>query len=250
MCRLLGAVARQPAAVSELLAEDLDPFLELACEHADGWGLAFRDATHAVKAVKEPVRADVSPILRPLLDECTTDAALLHLRMASPQFPVSVPNTHPFGDTSAAFAHNGDFNPATCLDDVIGPTLLVTAEGDTDSERYYLAVRRYMDDGMEPAKALRQTADDIRSLATRFAALNCLLLTPSALYAYTEHDPHSEVIERRGAGYFGLHYRQDSGRVVVASTGWAQPEPRWTALPERHVLEIRRDDLEIVVHGA
>ncbi|MFG2884061.1 class II glutamine amidotransferase [Streptomyces sp. NPDC048297] len=250
MCRLLGVVAGEAATVSDLLADDLDPFLALACEHGDGWGLASRAPAGSVETVKEPERADLSPGLRPLLDRCTTDTALLHLRMATPGIPVTPANTHPFGDARAAFAHNGDFTPVTCLDDTIGPDLLATAQGATDSERFHLAVRRRMDDGLEPAKALLQVADDIRARATRFVALNCLLLTPSALYAYTEHDPRSEVIQRRGTGYFGLHYRRENGKVVVASTGWAQPEPRWTLLPERHLLEIRRDDLGTVTHGA
>ncbi|MFJ8749455.1 class II glutamine amidotransferase [Streptomyces sp. NPDC102441] len=249
MCRLLGVVASDPGTVSDLLTDELDPFMSLACEHSHGWGFAFRSRGGAVETVKEPVSAEVSTRLRPLLDTTTTDAALLHLRMASPGFPVTMPNTHPFGDAGAAFAHNGDFTPYTCLDEVIGPDRLARAEGDTDSERFSLAVRRHMDEGMEPVKALIRTADDLRSLATSFVSLNCLLLTPTALFAYTEHDPRSEVIERRGAGYFGLRYRQDGAKTVVASTGWPQPDPEWTVLPERHVLEIARGGPRTTIHG-
>jgi predicted glutamine amidotransferase len=236
--------------VSDLLTGDLDPFLELACEHKDGWGLGFRTQNGAVEAVKDPERGDRSGQLHALLNASATDAALLHLRMASQSFPLTLANTHPFGDAGIAFAHNGDFTPSTALDGVIGPDLLATAEGDTDSERFYLAVRRRMDDGLDSAQAIMQTADDIRSQADRFVSLNCLLLTPTALFAYTEHDRHSEVIDRRGPGYFGIHYRQEADKVVVASTGWPQPEPRWTALPERHVLEITPGSLEVTVHRA
>ncbi|MEU3186712.1 class II glutamine amidotransferase [Streptomyces sp. NPDC006923] len=251
MCRLLGVVAGEPAPVSDLLSDDLDPFLALACEHSHGWGFAFRSRGGAVESVKEPASAERSTRLRPLLTSCTTDAALLHLRMASEGFPVTMANTHPFGDAETAFAHNGDFTPYTSLDGVIGPELLTLAEGDTDSERFSLAVRRRMNDGLSPAKALIQTADDLRSLTTGFASLNCLLLTPTALLAYTEHDAGSEVIQRRGAGYFGLHYRQHGNRTVVASTGWPHPEPEWTTLPERHVLEIARGGApRVTVYGA
>lgn len=93
------------------------------------------------------------------------------------------------------------------------------------------------------------TAADVRSLAAGSASLTCLLLTPDALYAYTAHDPHSDVIRRRGPGYFALNYRTDSNAVVVASTGWGQHPPTWATLSEGHVLEIRRGDLRTVVHA-
>ncbi|MFF4749435.1 class II glutamine amidotransferase [Streptomyces sp. NPDC002514] len=249
MCRLLGVVAGQPQRIGGLLADDLDPFLALACEHRDGWGLGLRSGDGTVRSVKDPERGDTSDRLRALLDASTTDMALLHLRMASQSFPVSPANTHPFGDSSVAFAHNGDFVPSTALDGVIGPELLATAEGDTDSERFYLAVRRRLDEGIDPVKAVLQTAGDIRTRADGFVSLNCLLLTPDALFAYTEHDPDSEVIGRRGPGYFGIHYRQTPDAVVVASTGWPHPAPEWSVLPERHVLEIRPGTLDVTVYG-
>jgi predicted glutamine amidotransferase len=199
--------------------------------------------------VKDPERGDRSARLRVLLDAADTDAALLHLRMASQSFPVTSANTHPFGDAGIAFAHNGDFTPSTALDDVIGAGLLATADGDTDSERFYLAVRRRLDDGLDPAKAILLTADDIRTRAEGFVSLNCLLLTPDALFAYTEHDPHSEVIGRRGPGYFGIHYRQDPDKVVVASTGWPHPAPEWSTLLPRHVLQITPNTLDVAIHG-
>ncbi|MFB7780981.1 class II glutamine amidotransferase [Streptomyces bauhiniae] len=248
MCRLIGAVSRHPDTIRDLFADDLEPFLDLACEHGDGWGMAVRTPDATVESVKEPEPA-YGERLRPLLDTSTTDAVLLHLRMASPGFPVSGSNTHPFGDSDMAFAHNGDFSPADALDEVIGSDLLASAGGETDSERFYLAVRRRVDDGVDPAKAIIQAAQDIRALASRFVSLNCLLLTAGGLYAYTEHDPHSEVIGRRGAGYFGLRYRTtEDGRVIVASTGWHQPEPEWEALPERHVLELTPGSLARTVH--
>ncbi len=41
MCRLLGVVAGRPAPLSELLADELDAFVEQACEHGDGWGISY-----------------------------------------------------------------------------------------------------------------------------------------------------------------------------------------------------------------
>ncbi|BBB00317.1 hypothetical protein RVR_7326 [Actinacidiphila reveromycinica] len=248
MCRLMAAVARSPRPLDDLFAEDLDPFVSLACEHSHGWGVASITRHGTVGFVKEPERADESAWFHGLMVDRTTDAALLHLRMASPQYPVVYGNTHPFGDRRTAFVHNGDFHPAGCLDDLIGAPLLATVEGETDSERYYLAVRRRIDDGVPPPKAIAETAAAIRARCTRFASLNCMLLTPEAVFAYTSHDPYGEVIGRRGAGYFSLSYRVDPDKVLVASAGWPQDPPRWSALPEGHVLEISRGGLAVTVH--
>ncbi|WP_051777839.1 class II glutamine amidotransferase [Streptomyces violaceorubidus] len=249
MCRLLGVVSRTAAPLSSLLAEDIPPFLALACEHGDGWGIASLTTEGSVTSAKEPAAADRSERFLPTLCGTRTDAGLLHLRMASPGLPVRAENTHPFGDTVVGFAHNGDFTPATCLDDVIGEEGLARAEGQTDSERFYLATRRRIDTGMTPPRALLATAADIRARATGSASLNCLLLTPRGLYAYTAHDPRSDVIRRRGADFFALKYRRSADRVVIASTGWPQESPRWSTVPEGQVLEIRRHDLSTVLHA-
>ncbi|MDQ0815371.1 hypothetical protein QFZ63_007085 [Streptomyces sp. B3I7] len=113
----------------------------------------------------------------------------------------------------------------------------------------YLAVRRRLDEGMYLPPAIRAAAAGIRARATRFAGLNCLLLTPDALYAYAAHSPHPEVVRRRDADFFALDHRRHADSVVVASTGRPQAAPRWATLPEDHVLEIRRGDLSAVVHG-
>jgi len=237
MCRLLGVVSQEPTPLAELWAEDLEPFLNLACEHKDGWGVAFRDETGAIGMVKGHDQADDSDLLRGLLKTCVSDMAFLHIRMASPNLPVTTANAHPFGDPRAAFAHNGEIRPISALEQLISPGLLATAEGDTDSERFYLAIREQLDQGTSPAEAIASVTRSIRASAEMVISLNSLMLTPAGLYAYAEHDPHSEVIGRRGAGYFGLSYREEDGKTVVASQGWPQPAPAWTVLPEQRVAE-------------
>ncbi|MFJ5646253.1 class II glutamine amidotransferase [Streptomyces sp. NPDC093223] len=250
MCRLLGVVANRRRPISDLLARDLDPFLALAAEHRDGWGVGLRGDDGTITSVKSTDRADTSFPLRSLLNLTSTDAALLHLRMASPGFGVTVANTHPFGDDTVAFAHNGDFTPSTAIDEILGAQTLALAAGETDSERFHLAVWRRLTEGSDPADAILRTASDIRARADHFASLNCMLMTRDALYTYVESDPDSDVISRRGDGYFGIHYRQDQDAVVVASVGWPRPESEWTALPERHVLKVSPSTLEVSVIGA
>jgi predicted glutamine amidotransferase len=248
MCRLLGVAGASAAPLAELLDDSLAPFLALAAEHDDGWGIGYVDSADGVVLAKEADRADLSDTCRSLIEETVTDLAIVHLRLASPQLAVGTANSHPFGDASCAFAHNGHFVPADALHSILGHGLIAAAEGDTDSERFYLAVRQRIDDGTAPAVALAGAAADIRALAAEWVSLNCLLITPQAIYAYADHDPDSEVIERRGPGFFDLSYLVEPGRIVIASTGWPQPSERWTRLPERRVLEVTRHDLHVTVH--
>lgn len=248
MCRLLGVVSRSPMPLTDSLDGQLDPFAELSGEHPDGWGLAsWHNGRLAV--AKGTARADSSPGFR-IAAGTASDAAILHIRQASPGLPVVEGNTHPFtADTATgtvAFAHNGYFTPADALDGLIGSEMLAAAVGTTDSERYFLRVLTLLAD-LGPVGALARAADDIRARA-EFASLNCLLLTPDALYVYSEEDPASEVSRRRGPDFFRLRYRITADRVVVASSGIPQPAPEWCVLPYRQVLEIRRRDLRIQAH--
>jgi len=246
MCRLLGVVADSPAPLPELLGGDLDPFVELAREHADGWGISFLDSGGQVVTAKEPTSALRSWVFRPLAERVVTSAAIVHLRMSSPGSLRILENTHPFGGPELAFVHNGQFDPAGVLD--AGPDAnTADAKGDTDSERYYLAVRDLTLLGSAPPDAITGAAGLVRSRAASWESTNCLLLTPAGLCAYADHSANSAVIRRRGPDFFDLRYRTEPGRAVVASTGWTRPGVSWARLPDRRVLEIGRD-LMLTVH--
>jgi predicted glutamine amidotransferase len=251
MCRLLGVVSKKPGRLTDTLADMLAQFTELSGEHADGWGLAaWRDEGLAVLKETAPAWSSRG------YGEATktmTDAAILHIRLASPGLATELRNTHPYTTDALAFAHNGFFDPPRTIDGLIDPDLLAEAAGDTDSERYFLRIRSLLRTH-DPVSAVLTTAAEIRGRA-EFASLNCLLLTEKALYAYAEEDPSSEVSRRRGSEFFRVRYRVEAERVVVASTGFADtvvgPAARsagWTVLPYRHVLEIRRDDLRVSLH--
>lgn len=249
MCRLLGVVTRTPRPLADALGELAAPFRELSGEHGDGWGIAAGGGPGAGLQVAKDIRsAGVSRLWDESLTGVHSDAALFHLRLASPGLSVAPGNTHPFTAGALAFAHNGFFSPYDALDDLIDPDLLAHRAGSTDSERYFLRVLTLLRDG-DPAGALARAADDIRA-RTSFASLNCLLLTERALYAYADEDPDSEVSRRRGPDFFRLRYRSDDDRVVIASSGLPQPDGDWTVLPYRQVLEIHRSSLRISLHGS
>jgi predicted glutamine amidotransferase len=246
MCRLLGMVTRVPRPLTDALSGLLEPFTALSCEHADGWGIAARRGVEsAVTRGTEPAHA--SPAYRAAL-AAPADAALLHLRLASPDLPVEPGNTHPFTAGTLAFAHNGYFSPRDALDDLIDPEILAGAAGGTDSERFFLRVlTRLRGEDRDPVDAIARTAADIRARAA-FGSLNCLLLTEDSLYGYAEEDPQSEVSRRRGPEFFRMHYRTEAAGVVVASSGIATGG-EWQLLPYGRVLEIRRKDLRVSTHA-
>ncbi|GAA5044944.1 class II glutamine amidotransferase [Nocardia callitridis] len=261
MCRLLGVVSRVPRPLTDTLSDLLDPFTALSHEHADGWGLAARTGReHTVLRGIDPAHA--SPAYRAAL-ETVAGTALLHLRMASPGLRIEPGNTHPFTAGALSFAHNGFFSPGNALDDLIAPELLAGASGDTDSERFFLRVlTRLRGEDPDPVDALVHTAQDITARA-EFASLNCVLLTESALYAYSQEDPESEVSQRRGPEFFRMYYRLGPDDAVVASSGMAPEGHReigkaresrgargtWETLPYGRVLEIRHSDLRASVHA-
>ncbi|MFJ2008308.1 class II glutamine amidotransferase [Streptomyces chartreusis] len=249
MCRLLGVVTRTPQPLADALGALSGPFTELGREHRDGWGIAAWAGldTHP-RIVKDTEAAVTSRHWDGALADTRSDAALLHLRLASAGLPVVPGNTHPFTAGTLAFAHNGFFSPADALDELIDADLLAAAAGNTDSERYFLRVLTLLRQ-RDCTGALSQAAADIRARAS-FAALNCLLLTEQALYAYADEDPDSEVSRRRGPDFFRLRYRTGEDRVIVASSGVPQPDGEWSVLPYRHVLEIRRSILRVSVRQA
>ncbi|MFI9275190.1 class II glutamine amidotransferase [Kitasatospora sp. NPDC052896] len=247
MCRLLGVVTPDPTRLADSLTDLIEPFAGLSREHRDGWGVAAWHAGGELAVTRDLVPAHASARFPETLAGSVTDAAILHIRMASPGLATEPHNTHPFSAGAIAFAHNGYFTPVDAVDDLIDPDLLAGAGGETDSERYFLRVlsRLHAED---PVDALALAAADIRGRA-RFASLNCLLLTQHALYAYSEENPDSEVSRRRGPDFFRLRYQARPDRVVVASSGIGpQHEEGWSVLPYHHVLEIHRSDLRVSTH--
>jgi predicted glutamine amidotransferase len=243
MCRLLGVVSRTSSPLPDLLGGSLAPFTALAEEHNDGWGVAYQDGA-GVAAVRSLAAAHVSADFTETLHGIRSRAAFAHIRMANPGSPIVMANTHPFVSGPLAFCHNGDFAPTEALDQLIEPPLLAQRDGTTDSERLFLLIRSYARRSDLPT-AIRLAAEDVRLRAARYSAINCLLLTPAALYAYADVDPDSEVARRRGTDYFALRINIEPNQILVGSTGWDQPTPAWRTMSWRTVAEISVTDLRV-----
>ena len=248
MCRLLGVVSRTDAPIVDLVPDELPRFLGLSAEHDDGWGIGWVTADGRVDVRKEPTQASEDTRFAAAAASTVADVALLHIRQASPGMPLTTANTHPFLADGLCFAHNGYAWPTETLDALMGESAAPQAAGDTDSERYLSLVRASLRTRNTP-DALRHTAGLIADRAST-TSLNCLLLTPTALFALAWwHAPtiRAQPDDETERDY-RLWYRLDTGRVVVASAG-VHGAGDWQELAHEHVLEIRRDTLETTLHG-
>lgn len=246
MCRLLGVVADRARTPRELLGAELDPFRAMSKVHGDGWGGALWSEDDRLRSVRAAEPALGSRTFDELCDTARTDAALLHLRKASPGMSNLPENTHPFLAGGAAFAHNGWAWPNEALDGLLDGAGGEAPVGQTDSERYFQLVLALMRES-DVVPALDEATTRIAE-HTELLSLNCLLLTHDALYAVEYWDPPRVAAKGDDPDTFALRYRVDNHAVVVASSGWRQQSPDWTPLSNGRVLEVGRGDLHTRVH--
>jgi predicted glutamine amidotransferase len=241
MCRLLGTVSTTPVTLDDVLGSEREEFLALASVHGDGWGHAWSTAG-SFEVRKSPDSALSSEEFADLARSEPAEAALTHLRWATLGLSVGPANTHPFTDGRVAFAHNGSITPPAVLDELIAPELAGRRQGDTDSERYFLAVLSRMAGGASPGEALAGTVADVLAGDAEVHSLNCLLLAPEALYAVCCYD----ATYGDDRDYYPLLHRRVGDTVVVASTGWTD-SAGWSTISNGEMLVVERGTLETTV---
>jgi predicted glutamine amidotransferase len=243
MCRLLGYVACQPVIAEHVLENTLEALIELSHLHADGWGLAWYDEQTQVQHAKMPKPAHTSGEFSSLAASVRTDALIAHVRWATPGFALCMQNTHPFTYKQFAFAHNGAVAPNEGLEALIAPHLREHITGTTDSERHFLALLSVFEK-VAPVEAFRFHINTLRQ-QLQSTSLNCLLLTPQALYAACDFDANSPLA-LRDPDYFKMYYKATPDAVVVASTGLGQGAG-WQNLKNGQMLVVERGTLTLSI---
>jgi len=222
VCRLVGWVSPTPVTLAELLGErGLAELTTLSRQHADGWGLAWWEGEQ-LRALTSHLPAYASPEFAAAVREIRSDAALLHLRWATPGLAVRPENTHPFLLGDWAFGHNGAVRPADGLLSLLSAPQRAALRGDTDSERLlHVLLDRIAAQGVDGG--LRQTVSDVCHELTP-SSINALLLGRRDLTAVCCHGAASEgaapIVEgppEDQPGYFDLRWRRQDSAVVVAS---------------------------------
>ena len=243
MCRLFGFVSHKPVAVTHLLEDIYELFVRISQLHGDGWGLAWYDEQGHLQLAKAPESAHASEEFAQRVKHIRTDTLISHVRWATPGFSLCLENTHPFVYNRMAFAHNGAVVPNQKLEEFIAPHLQSEITGMTDSERYFLAVLSEI----EKAPSIEAFQNHLRTIHEHLqsSSLNCLLLTPEALYAVCDFDADAPLAQQE-PDYFHIQYQVSPDAVVVASTG-LNPGSGWEILRSGQMLVVERDTLKITI---
>ncbi|GAB3403514.1 class II glutamine amidotransferase [Schumannella luteola] len=294
MCRLLAYAAPRPVTAQEVLGRDQSAvFQDMALLHRDGWGTVWLDAggvhehrdpqphdagddaaaadddADDSRTASAPVRlrrqaSDRSGLgdaeLTAALADDPATARLLHLRLATDGMVCSPQNTHPFVIDGLAFAHNGSLTPVERFEDLVAPELRGDIEGETDSERFFAAIRTRLLAGDGLREAVVATVAELRSRFPR-ASLNAILLTPTHLVAVHASEssgiprvelaatgvPEADLPFESLSAYYLMRYRRDAdGTTVFASSGLDVAD--WEPVPPESVavVDLATLDLDVV----
>ncbi len=243
MCRLFGYVTREPAIIAQPLGNVFDALVEVSHFHGDGWGLAWYEDKDTLHLFKAPEAAYTSATFSTLVHSAYTDTCISHVRWATKGFTLCEENTHPFTNGKFAFAHNGALFPNEALETLIAPHFINMIEGTTDSERYFLALLSAFEHA-SPVEAFRTLLNAMHQ-QVRSSSLNCLLMTPDALYALNDYDVNAPLAKKE-PNYFHLHYKVSDDAVMVGSTGLSGGEG-WKTLDNGQLLVVERGTLKVLI---
>jgi glutamine amidotransferase len=189
---------RQPMRATFWLLDAPDSLADQSRRNPEGYGLGTYLPDGSPRVVKRPAAAyeDLEFAREAKEEESPTFVA--HVRFASTG-GLSVENTHPFEQKGRLFAHNGHIGDLEKLESQLGDYRDLV-HGDTDSERFFALITRETDRsggdlGAGIAAAARWVAAELP-----LYSLNCVVTTPTELFALRYPDTHALRVLERGAG--------------------------------------------------
>lgn len=241
MCRLFSWSSTERLTLEQVLGSDLQLLTDLSSVHSDGWGGALRTGDEMV-IVRDIEAANHSADYKELVHDRSAEHGIIHLRWATSNFSVCVENTHPFTSKDFAFIHNGGFENAESLVDLIDEDLLQERAGTVDSELYFLYLRSLLRK-TDMVSAYRELLPVMNDIAP-YTSLNSMILTPTHLYIVSAYEdsrrPH-DVDE----DYYHLSYDTTNGLFTSWSSGVRSIEG--TRLPNNHILIVDCQTQSIVL---
>ncbi|CAB4338441.1 MAG: hypothetical protein F2839_04020 [Actinobacteria bacterium] len=243
MCRLFGWVSDAPISVAQAIGTDLPLLSDLSAIHKDGWGGAFLGANGVIAMEKDTAAAFESDLYKKVIDSTDAPCGMIHLRWATGNYQVCVENTHPFMNGDMAFEHNGGFENASALADLIDPDLLAKREGETDSEWYFLYFQTLLRSTGSVAAAYRELIPVMNDLCP-YTSLNSMIVTPDFFYVVSAHNPQ-RLPDGVEPDYYILSWDQSQGVTSAWSSGVRTREGN--ILENYHVLQINVATQEAVI---
>jgi len=248
MCRLLGMYGRVAdwrdiVTAFAIQAETglVPPTAGSTPGHKDGWGMTIsnRRQSAMVPLVRQLGSARGSQAYREALRSLPAQPAIFfcHLRKASDNIPITLPNTHPFIHNGWAFIHNGTVFGARSLS---RSSDLAYTSDDSDSEHlfHYLLTQisgRPRDNGIAESIAVA-----VSSLDIDYTALNFLLSNGRELYAIRLFQKH-EI-------YYTLYYYQLPDGIIICSEPIdikGLKQEYWQLMANNRLLKISGDPARI-----
>lgn len=255
MCRLFAMIAApHRVQATYWLIDAGDSLSNQSRQQPDGTGVGTFDPEGSPLVEKQELAAYVD-------DAFATEAKLLesttfvaHVRHASTGV-VKLKNTHPFLQRGRLFAHNGALGDLPRLEAEIGDYMSLVA-GDTDSERLFALITKHIDERDGDVSAGIESAVTWAANALPIFSLNCILTTPTELWALRYPETHDLlVLERRPGGHHGgrhlahasragtirVHsHHLDSKASVIVATEAMDEDPGWRPLAPGELLHVDR----------
>ena len=147
--------------------------------------------------------------------------AITHLRWATEDISVCIPNTHPFikqgPNGPIAFCHNGGVARGADLTSLVADDLFAELEGDTDSEQYFAAlITKLRKHNGDFVMAYKELVLDLAPI--HYTSVNALILTPDELVIICQHKPENLSSDLE-ADYYELFWETNNNITSAWSSG-------------------------------
>ena len=237
------------------LLEAPDSLARQSRSNPDGYGIATYETDDSPDLDKRPAAAYEDQLFAREAREEESRTFLAHVRYASTG-GVSLENTHPFEQEDRFFAHNGHVGGLEQLDEHLD-AYRDLVHGQTDSERIFALVTKEIDArdgdvGAGIAAAVRWIAANLP-----LYAVNCVLTTPTDLWALRYPETHELLmLERASGGETGRRHLDAAGpagtvRVrsgalarrpcVLFATEQMDEDPAWRTLAPGELVHVDGD---------
>lgn len=253
MCRLFGmSAAPHRVRATFWLLDARDSLAVQSRREPDGTGLGAFDTDGSPRVDRRPLAAYRDRAFASEARDWASTVFVAHVRYASTG-AVTRENTHPFVQRGRIFAHNGVISDLPALEAALGGYRELVA-GDTDSERFFALITRYVDEhggdvGAGIASAARWIAEHLP-----LYSLNLVLAAGGELWALRYPDNHDLLVLRRAAGGpYGDRHLEHASRAgtlrarsadlagyptVVVATERMDEDPGWQHLRSGELLHV------------
>ncbi|PHX75953.1 MAG: hypothetical protein CK545_02340 [Actinobacteria bacterium] len=223
MCRLFAWHSPNPLSTSEALENDKPHLIELSRQHEHGWGMAWCDEHGQVLRHRDEEAAFKAPTV----DIAKSTDAIVHLRWATENIPVCIPNTHPFIKSTPlgemAFIHNGGITRGPLLRSLIDDDIFEDLEGDGDSEQYFGAIiTKLRSNGGDLVGTYRDFLAEVS--AVEYSSLNAFILTTDHLSVISAYRPEKRP-SSQPEDYYDLSWDTDPRNVTSVWSSAVRKRP-------------------------